>query len=267
MSSGLQVTSYGLRIEDCETRFEKLQNSNNEPIINNMKYILLITILSLIPLTGFSQKGKKYIREGNKHFGKEEYENSEVSYRKALEEESNSFNALFNLGDAIYKQEKYEDAAGEFNGASQMNTDKINRAKTFHNLGNSLLQAKRLEESIECYKNALRNNPDDLETKYNLAYAQDLLKQQQQQQQQQDQDQKQKDQNQDQDKEQQQDRQEQKQEQQDKSKQQQQPKPDQISKEDAKRLLEALAIDEKNIQEKIKKAKAKQQRIKTQKDW
>ncbi|MBA7692196.1 hypothetical protein ES703_100758 [subsurface metagenome] len=231
-----------------------------------MKYILLITILSLISLTGFSQKEKKYIREGNKHFGKEEYENSEVSYRKALEEESNSFNALFNLGDAIYKQEKYEDAAGEFNGASQMNTDKINRAKTFHNLGNSLLKANRMEESIEAFKNALRNNPDDLETKYNLAYAQDLLKQQQQQQQQQqDQDQKQKDQNQDQDKEQQQDRQEQKQEQQDKNKQQ--PKPDQISKEDARRLLEALANDEKNIQEKVKKAKAKQQRIKTRKDW
>ena len=163
---------------------------------------------------------------------------------------------MFNLGDAIYKQEKYEDAAGEFSGVTQMNTDKINRAKTFHNLGNSLLKANRLAKSIESYKNALRNNPDDLETKYNLAYAQDLLKQQQQQQQ--DQGQKQKDQNQDQDKEQQQDRQEQKQEQQDKTKQQQQPKPDQISKEDAKRLLEALANDEKNIQEKIKKAKAKQ---------
>lgn len=231
-----------------------------------MKYLLLIFILLLNNIMVFSQKEKKYIREGNKHFGKEEYENSEVSYRKALEEESNSFNALFNLGDAIYKQEKYEDAAGEFNGVTQMNTDKINRAKTFHNLGNSLLKANRLEESIGSYKNALRNNPDDLETKYNLAYAQDLLKQQQQQQQQ-DHDQKPKDQNQNQDKEQQQDRQEQKQEQQDKNKQQQQPKPDQISKEDAKRLLEALANDEKNIQEKVKKAKAKQKRVRTTKEW
>ncbi len=229
-----------------------------------MKYLLLIFILLLNNIMVFSQKEKKYIREGNKHFGKEEYENSEVSYRKALEEESNSFNALFNLGDAIYKQEKYEDAAGEFSGVTQMNTDKINRAKTFHNLGNSLLKANRLAKSIESYKNALRNNPDDLETKYNLAYAQDLLKQQQQQQ---DQDQEQKDQNQDQDKEQQQDRQEQKQEQQDKARQQQQPKPDQISKEDAKRLLEALANDEKNIQEKIKKAKAKQKNVRTKKEW
>ncbi len=230
-----------------------------------MKYLLLIFILLLNNIMVFSQKEKKYIREGNKHFGKEEYENSEVSYRKALKEESNSFNALFNLGDAIYKQEKYEDAAGEFSGASQMNTDKINRAKTFHNLGNSLLKANRLEESIECYKNALRNNPADLETKYNLAYAQDLLKQQQQQQKQ-DQDKEQKDQNQDQDKEQQkQDQQEQKQEQQDKGKQQ--PKPDEISKEDAKRLLEALANDEKNIQEKIKKTKAKQKKVRTTKEW
>lgn len=230
-----------------------------------MKYLLLIFILLLNNIMVFSQKEKKYIREGNKHFGKEEYENSEVSYRKALEEESNSFNALFNLGDAIYKQEKYEDAAGEFSGASQMNTDKINSAKTFHNLGNSLLKANRLEESIEAFKNALRNNPADLETKYNLAYAQDLLKQQQQQQKQ-DQDKEQKDQNQDQDKEQQkQDQQEQKQEQQDKDKQQ--PKPDEISKEDAKRLLEALANDEKNIQEKIKKTKAKQKKVRTTKEW
>lgn len=231
-------------------------------MIIKMRYLLVIFILLLNNIMVFSQKEKKYIREGNKHFGKKEYENSEVSYRKALEEESNSFNALFNLGDAIYKQEKYEDAAGEFNGVTQMNTDKINRAKTFHNLGNSLLKANRLEESIEAFKNALRNNPDDLETKYNLAYAQDLLKQQQQ-----DQEQKQKDQNQDQDKEQQQDRQEQKQEQQDKNEQQQQPKPDQISKEDARRLLEALANDEKNIQEKIKKAKAKQQKVRTTKEW
>lgn len=241
--------------------FLKPQYSNNWPMIIKMRYLLVIFILLLNNIMVFSQKEKKYIREGNKHFGKEEYENSEVSYRKALEEESNSFNALFNLGDAIYKQEKYEDAAGEFNGVTQMNTDKINRAKTFHNLGNSLLKANRLEESIESYKDALRNNPADPETKYNLAYAQDLLKQQQQQ----DQEQKQKDQ--DQDKEQQQDRQEQKQEQQDKNKQQQQPKPDQISKEDARRLLEALANDEKNIQEKIKKAKAKQKKVRTTKEW
>jgi Ca-activated chloride channel family protein len=233
-----------------------------------MKHFIVIITLLLINMTCFSQKEKKYIREGNKHFDKGKYENSEVSYRKALEEESQAFNALFNLGDAMYKQEKYEDAAGEFNGVSQMNTDKINRARTFHNLGNSLLKANKIQESIEAFKNALRNNPADLETKYNLAYAQDLLDQQQQQQQNQNKEQQEKDQNKDNQKQQESQEQEQNQEQQNREEQQQQqPQPDQISKEDAKRLLEALADDERKIQEKIKKAKAKQNKVRTTKEW
>jgi Ca-activated chloride channel family protein len=218
-----------------------------------MKHFIVIITLLLINMTCFSQKEKKYIREGNKHFDKGKYENSEVSYRKALEEESQAFNALFNLGDAMYKQEKYEDAAGEFNGVSQMNTDKINRARTFHNLGNSLLKANKIQESIEAF---------------NLAYAQDLLDQQQQQQQNQNKEQQEKDQNKDNQKQQESQEQEQNQEQQNREEQQQQqPQPDQISKEDAKRLLEALADDERKIQEKIKKAKAKQNKVRTTKEW
>jgi len=163
-----------------------------------------------------------------------------------------------------YKQDKFEDAAGEFNTLSQTGIDKLSRARSFHNLGNSLLKENRVEESIQAYKNALRNYPDDLETKYNLAYAQDLLKQQQQQQKEQNKENSEKD-NKEQDKQEDQQEQQQNDQQQD-QKQEQQPEP-QISKEDAKRLLDALAEDEKELQEKLQKAEARKKRVVVRKNW
>ncbi len=238
-----------------------------------MKSFLKSIVFILLILAGnsesYSQTEKKYIREGNNHFEKSKFDQSEISYRKALEEQSESYKALFNLGDALYKQDKFEDAAGEFNTVSQTGIDKISRARSFHNLGNSLLKANRIEESIQAYKNALRNYPDDLETKYNLAYAQDLLKQQQQEQQQQkeqDQDNSENDNREQKNKEKdQKDQQQNEQQQQDQQQEQQQEH--QISKEDAKRLLEALAEDEKELQEKLKKAEARKNRVVVRKNW
>jgi alpha-galactosidase/6-phospho-beta-glucosidase family protein len=123
-----------------------------------------------------------------------------------------------------------------------------------------------LQESIEAYKNSLRLKPDNLEAKYNLAYAQDLLRKQQQEQQQQQQNKDNKDQNKDQENK----EQEQKQDDQQKQNDDKQQKPqDQqsISKEDAERLLNALANDEKNVQEKVKLAKAAKTKVKTLKNW
>jgi len=238
-----------------------------------MKSFLKSIVFILLILAGnsesYSQTEKKYIREGNNHFEKSKFDQSEISYRKALEEQSESYKALFNLGDALYKQDKFEDAAGEFNTVSQTGIDKISRARSFHNLGNSLLKANRIEESIQAYKNALRNYPDDLETKFNLAYAQDLLKQQQQEQQQQkeqDQDNSENDNREQKNKEKdQKDQQQNEQQQQDQQQEQQQEH--QISKEDAKRLLEALAEDEKELQEKLKKAEARKNRVVVRKNW
>jgi len=235
-----------------------------------MKSFLQSVVFILLILSGsresYSQTEKKYIREGNNHFEKSEFDQSEISYRKALEEQSDSYKALFNLGDALYKQDKFDDAAGEFNTLSQTGIDEISRARSFHNLGNSLLKANRIEESIQAYKNALKNYPDDLETKYNLAYAQDLLKQQQQQKEQ-DQDNSENDNREQEDKEKdQKDQQQNEQQQQQDQQQEQQPEP-QISKEDAKRLLEALAENEKELQEKLKKAEARKNRVVVRKNW
>jgi len=218
-------------------------------------YILFLVFFSA---AGFGQSGKKYVREGNRNFYEKEFEESEVSYRKAINKEADLFDANFNLGDALYKQEKFDEAATNFDGLTNRVENEKELAKAYHNLGNSFLKSQKIEQSIEAYKNSLRYYPDDQETKYNLSYAQDLLKKQQQQK---------KDQKQNQDQKQNKDQQEQNKNEQQKDKQEQQKQPQKISKEDANRLLNALANDEKKIQEKVKKAKAKAQRIQTEKDW
>jgi tetratricopeptide (TPR) repeat protein len=242
-----------------------------------MKYLLtLIGLIILVPAT-FAQAERKYIRQGNKEYEKESFDESEVLYRKALEKNDASFAGEFNLADALYKQEKYEEAGRKFNYLAEKENDKKNLGALYHNLGNSLLQANQLEQSIEAYKNALRNNPADLETKYNLAYALSLLQQQQQQQQQQsnnqDQQQDQQD-NQQKDSQQQDDQQNSQQEQSQQQQQQneqgqekEQAQPEHISREDALRILEALKQDEQQVQEKLQKEKAAARRVKVLKDW
>lgn len=238
-------------------------------------YFYLFMIMSLLLSENIgAQQDRKLIREGNREFKKEKYDVSEILYRKAQEDTKLPFVTSFNIGDALYKQEKYEEAASQFQKLSEQEFEKLAGAGSFHNLGNSYLQASKLEESIEAYKNALRRNPNDLETKYNLAFAQDKLKEQQQEQQQdKDQDQDKQDKNQD------QENQDDKQDQQDKDKQndpkdqeqnqnqEQKPSPDQISKEDAERILQALQDDEKDVQDKVKKAKAAKAKVKTVINW
>lgn len=249
-----------------------------------MKYrnILLVGLLLIFGGSLFGQNDKKYIREGNKEFANENFEKSELSYRKAVELAKAPFKASFNVGDALYKQEKYEEAAKQFEQLSESDIEKSAKGAMYHNLGNSMLQSNKLEESIEAYKDALRNNPNDLETKYNLAFAQDKLKEQQQQQQQQNKDNQDQDKNKDQENKDNQDQQNKDQENKDnkdkqdqnqdqnknnQDKQEQQQKPNQISKEDAARILQALQNQEKDIQDKVKKAKAVKAKVKTTTNW
>ncbi len=233
-----------------------------------MKWFKLIVIFGLIlsATNVFAQKERKYIRQGNREFENEKFEESEIDYRKAIDlDEKKSYKPLFNVGDALYKQEKYEEAVEQFNNLTDYELSKEEKAKIYHNLGNSLLQSDKLQESIEAYKNALRNNPNDMDTKYNLAYAQKKLEQQQQDQNQ-DQNQDNQDKNQDQNQDQnQQDNQDQNQNQ-DQQQQQQQQQPE-ISKEDAERILQALANDEKETQKKVKEQQAAAAKVKTEKEW
>ena len=238
-------------------------------------YLILCTIFLWMSVgsDAYAQEERRFIRQGNRHFENQELDKSEEAYRRALEKESNSFIAGFNLGDVLYEQENYEEAIKQFYSLSNITDDKEQLAKVFHNLGNTLLKEKQLEQSVEAYKQALRNNPGDMDTKHNLAYAQRLLKQQQQQQQQQ-QDQEQDQENeQDQEKEQDQSQQGQEQEQdqqkqqQQQQEQQQQQQEQKMSKEDAERILQSLEENEKELQKKIKEKKSRANRQKSDKDW
>jgi tetratricopeptide (TPR) repeat protein len=232
-------------------------------------------VFTLISVSLSAQSDKKFIRKGNREYDKDKYSESEISFRKAIDNNKQSPDAIFNVGDALYKQNKFEEAGKQFIENTNQSNDKLRKSAGLYNLGNSLLKANKLEESIEAYKNSLKMHPDNREAKYNLAYAQDQLKKQQEQQKQQDKDKQnqnkdknKKDQNKDkkdqdkkddQQKDQDQDKQDQK--------QQQQPDKQQISQEDAERLLNSLANDEKNVQEKVKLAKASKAKVRTVKNW
>ncbi len=222
--------------------------------------IALILVLVGMSLAGFTQKENRFLREGNRKFKQGDYQEAEKDYRKALEVNNESVKGQFNLGAAVYEEKNYEESAGIFTGLGEKNLPKPVKSGAYHNLGNSLLEAKEYEKSIEAYKQALINNPTDLDSKYNLEYARMKLQQQQQQQQQQNQ------QNKDQqDKEEKDQQDQQNKDQQDQQKQP--PKPDKISKKDAERMLEAMKNDEKKTMEKVKKQKAKIGVIAIEKDW
>lgn len=271
-----------------------------------MKIATLILLMLACALSVSAQQERKFIREGNGLFNGQDFEKAEVEYRKAIDKKALSFEGGFNLGDALYKQKKYEEALQQFSSMAKEEKDKERLGELYHNIGNTLLAMEKTEESIEAYKESLRNRPGSAETKYNLEYARNKQQQQQDQdkdnqdkqdnkdnQDQKDQqnkdnqdqnkdqnqdqkDQDQKDQNKDQ-----QDKDQQNKDQQDQNKdpnqdkqdqQQQQPQEQQgkISKEDAARLLEALQNDEKNVQEKVQKQKAQEQKakkMKIEKDW
>lgn len=149
-----------------------------------------ICIFSLLFLStaAFAQKSdRNYLRSGNKLYKDSLFVKSEVDYRKALEIAPQSADAIYNLGNALLMQQKAKDAMEQFEAAARIEKDKSKLAEIYHNMGVILQSSKQLPQCIEAYKQALRNNSKDDETRYNLALAQKQLKDQQQQQQNQDQ--------------------------------------------------------------------------------
>jgi Ca-activated chloride channel homolog len=236
---------------------------------------LMIFAFLILSVSAYAQADKKFIRQGNREYKNNKFADSEILYRKAIDKNKESPNAVFNIGDALYKQNKFEEAGKQFAENFNLNEDKNKKSAALYNLGNSLLKANKVQESIDAYKNSLKLRPDNKEAKYNLAYAQDLLKQQQEQQKQdkdkkdQNKDNKKDDQKKDQNKDQKQDQKD-KDQQKEQDKNQDQKKQEQqqgISKEDAERLLNAIANDEKDVQEKVKLAKAAKEKVRTVKNW
>lgn len=148
-----------------------------------MKYIVLFIALAAAGCCeayGQLYPERKHIRSGNKDYEKLDYGAAEGDYRAAAAKNPASFGASFNLGDALYKQERFEEAENTFSGLLE-NTlmTQQQAAKAYHNLGNAQFAQQKLKEAEESYMRSLALNPDDLETKYNLAYVQKLLEEQQ----------------------------------------------------------------------------------------
>ncbi|MFQ3579261.1 MAG: tetratricopeptide repeat protein [Bacteroidales bacterium] len=222
---------------------------------------LLLSTLNLV-----AQKENSNIRSGNKKFENEKYEEAEVEYKKAIEKNLNSFKATFNLGDSYFKQKKYEEALKEFRILTGKETDKKRLANVYYNIGNCFVQLGQLDAAEEAYKQSLRNNPMDLDTKYNLEFVRHMKKNQQNQQNQQNQNQQQQD-KQDQ-KQENGDKQQQNQNTQDKQGQQQQQQKDKLDKKDAERMLEALQNDEQKTKEKVdEQRKMQSKKVRIEKDW
>ena len=220
-------------------------------------------LLLMVAATASAQQAdRQYIREGNKQFRLGQYDKAEVSYRKAVEKNPKNPQAAYNLGNALMAQKKDSAAVQQFEQSTRIETNPMRKAAAYHNMGVICQTHKMYDEAIKAYKNALRNNPNDDETRYNLVLCKHLKKKQdekQKQNQQNKDDQNKKD---DQKKD---DKKDQKQDKKD-DKQQEQQKP-QMSKDNAEQLLNAAIQNEKMTQDKMKKAQQQPQRRAVQKNW
>ena len=216
-------------------------------------------LVALLCTNASAQKSyREYMRSGNKLYADSLYDKAEVEYRKALELDPNGCEALYNLGNALLRQNKAQDAMDQFTIAQKRTTEKHQLAQIHHNIGVICQASKDYAHAVEFYKQALRENSTDHETRYNLAVAMKQLQNQQQQQQNQEENkenEQQEQQQEQQEQEQQQEQQEQQQEQQEQQQEQQQPEENEneMSKENAEQLLESAMQDEKDVQERVKK--------------
>lgn len=193
--------------------------------MNKTQLFLIGIILSIVFCScSLGDNERKMVREGNKAYQDSIFDEAEVLYRKALDFNPTSFSANYNIANTTYKQQNFKSAVAKYERLLDSLETKEWKASTHHNLGNSYLHSKELDKAIEAYKNALRNNPDDKETKYNLMYAMKLKDQQKQQQQKQNKDQQKQDKQDKKDKQDQKDKQNKEQKQDEKSKQDNKPK-------------------------------------------
>ncbi len=270
-----------------------------------MRYLFFLVVL--VSSVSFAQKAKEkvkvnkvekqIIRDGNDLYKQNNYTDAEVQYKKALEVNPNYEKANYNLGNAIYQQNRFKEALPMYDLVTKTSDNKLTKAENFHNMGNVFMKSKEYAKAVEAYKNSLRNNSKDDETRYNLALAQKLLKNQadnkekdknnkdknndkkDQKKENKDQNKDKKDQNKDKkegdkgDKDKDKkgdnknDQNKDKQGENEKKKKNPQPKKNQLSKEQIKQLLEAMNNEENKTQKKVNAKKARGRKVKQAKDW
>ncbi len=244
--------------------------------IKNIRKVAVSFLLLFcsVCLVSAQKEERKQVRSGNSLYKSEKFTESEVAYRKALDVNPRSIEGTYNLGNSLYKQKKFQEAAeqyqllaGQAEKVMETKDGQAKMAEVFHNLGNVCMQAKDYGKSIAAYRQSLRLNPSDNETRYNLALAQKLYQDQQNEDQSQ-QNKEDKQENQDNKDDQQQQQQQQQDDQQQNKTQEQEQQNEQMSKDNAQQMLDAFLQDEKDTQEKVKKAQQQQQqRRKIDKQW
>lgn len=263
--------------------------------MKNSIFIIFLGITSLM----FSQQkspkdlereARKDVREGNELYNQLKFEEAEISYKKALDKNPNYAKASYNLGNTIYQQNKNKEAIFQYDLADKIAPNKMSKAEIFHNMGNSFMKEKQYDKAVDAYKNSMRNNSKDEETRYNLAMAQKLLKNQQDKDNKDNKDKKddnkddknkdqkdkeggdkdkkdEKDKDQDKGKDKEDEKGDPKKDKEDPQNQNQKPRPNQLSPEQMKQLLEAMNNEENKTQKKLNAQKARGQKIKNEKDW
>ena len=232
------------------------------------KIIVILACLFIASTSLFAQKEASDVRKGNREYKKQNYTEAEVNYRRGLDKNKEGYEAHYNLGDALFKQDKYADAQAEYETAVKLldkEKDSERYAKSMHNIGNCAFAQQQYDKAVAAFQESLRHNPSDNDTRYNLVKSMQML-QQQQQQQNQNKDQQQDKQDQQQQQQQQQDQQNQDQQEEQQQQQQQQPQnEDRMDKETAEQILEALEQDEQDTQEKLQRQQGKKRRV--EKEW
>lgn len=270
----------------------------------NLKLIFILVTVAVFSEFGFGQntKSKDYVIRGNKEYNQDDYQKAEAQYRTALSEEENSVKANYNLGNALYQQKKYDQSRAHFDKIIQnRSASNFDKASAYHNIGKSYLDEKNYEKAVVNFKDALKLNPNDDQTRYNYALAKKKMEEKQKEDQKNNQDSKNKNksksdnQNKDKNKNSDQDKQNQQQNQQDKNQKdnQQNGNNDQNKKDDHSNpnqqiqngdddsndqpksieeqrqedMLDALGQQERETLRKIMSQKTKGKRTKNQKDW
>ncbi len=226
-----------------------------------MKRVLIFSLALFTTLGAAAQKypERRVVRSGNRSYEKEKYVEAEITYRRALEKNAASYEAADNLAKSLYKQQRWDEAAQAF---SPLAADSLNRAHApaaNFDLGNALFKQRKFAEAVEAYKSSLRLDPTDQQAKFNLAYAQKMLKDQQGGGGGNDKDK---------DKNDQQQQQQQPQPQQGDGKPQPaEPRQGQMSQQEAEQMLQAVQVGEDKTREKVEKEKGKPVNARGGKNW
>lgn len=239
-----------------------------------LRYILVFALMVLGLAKVGAQNDRNFIRQGNRAYHKQKWAAAETQYRKAISKNQKNAQAVYNLGCALMMQQKDSMAMIQFENASKLETNKIRRARSYHNMGVVMQQHQQYAQAIGCYENALRCNPQDNATRYNLALCKKLLKNQKQNKQNdknknknkdKNKDKQNKDQNKDQNKG--KNKNDKNKNNQNKNNQQNQNNQDKMSKDNAEQLLNAAIQQEKDTKRKMQKAMSQPRRKQYEKNW